>query len=85
MPLTELQFELLSDESLRHNVVTVHDYLSINRKLAFSADEVSKATHIDARSVLAILEKLDDLDVVESGFIDGSVYFLYRRDLPDLR
>lgn len=79
MPLTELQFELLSDEALREDVVAVHEFLASNRDHAFSAAEVSQAISLTTNSVLAILEKLDDLDVVESGYIDGENYFLLPR------
>lgn len=85
MPLTSLQFELALDEEMSRLVRSIHEFLAASRHLAFTPAEVADAVSEREANVLAVLEKLDDLDLVYSGRFDGELYFLYREDLPPLR
>jgi hypothetical protein len=83
MPLTQIQIELAeADEDTRRDVYIVHSFLKANKHLAYTPDEVAEAVHQDPHLVAHMLEKFDDLDLVERRFINGERYFWYREDLP---
>ncbi len=85
MPLTLVQLELALDEELKRKVLAVHSYLSGHPNLAFTGDEVAAALDLSGDEVSAILEKFDDLDLVDRGRVNGELYYLYLKDLPELR
>lgn len=85
MPLTQLQMDLALDEVSRSRVQAIHGFLSANKGLAYTPAELAAELQETEVVIAAILEKLDDLNFVESGLVEGSLYFIYRSDLPPLR
>jgi hypothetical protein len=85
MPLTPLQIELAElDEATLRDVRQVHAFLKANSRLAYSADEVAEAVDQPADLVAHMLEKFDDVDLVETRTLGAKQYYRYLADLPDL-
>jgi len=82
MPLSSVEFAFAIDEETLRDVKAIHTFLRENQHLAYTAEEVAEAVRQELSLVRQILEKLDDLDLVESGTIEGSLYFHYLADLP---
>lgn len=82
MPLTSTEFAFLVDEETLRDVKAVHEFLKVHSNLAYTVDEVAAAVGQEARLVSQILEKLDDLELVEGGTVNGALHFIYRADLP---
>jgi hypothetical protein len=85
MPITAVQFEFLAlDEETRRDVRAVHAFLKANPTLAYSPEEVAEAVGQDPHLVGHMLEKFDDLDIVERGSKGHLRYFRYLADLPEI-
>jgi hypothetical protein len=83
MPITVAQAEFFAlDEKTRNDVIAVHKFLKANRDLAYSPDEVAEAVHQDLEFVAHLLEKFDDIYVVESGSLGDRRYFRYLAEFP---
>jgi hypothetical protein len=85
MPITAAQFEFLAlDDETRSRVRAVHAFLKANPTLAYSPEEVAEAVDQAPDDVGQILEKFDDIDIVERGSKGELRYFRYLADLPEL-
>jgi len=85
MPISILQAELLElDEDTLRDVKAVHAFLKANPDLAFTPDEVATEVHREVSYIAHVLEKFDDVYLVESGTLNDVRYFRYLKDLPDL-
>jgi hypothetical protein len=85
MPLSLLQVELLDlDAATLQAVKAVHAFLKARPDLAFTPEEIAPALGLDLADVAQILEKFDDLYLVDSGSDDTFRYFRYRADLPEI-
>jgi hypothetical protein len=84
MPLTIEQAEFLAlDEATQRDVIAVHLFLKEHSELAYEPEEVATAVNQDLRFVAHLLEKFDDIGVVESGSLGDHRYFRYLKDFPD--
>jgi hypothetical protein len=85
MPLTLVQVELLGlDSKTLRMVRAVHAFLKASPDLAFTPEEISACLQLDVERVSRILEKFDDIYLVESGSSKEARYFRYLADLPDI-
>ena len=85
MPITRRQFDLGINEALEQTMRRIHAHLATRRQEAFTSGEVADALQLNGANALDALEKLQLVGAVEARRVNSSVYYAYRRDLPDLR
>ena len=87
MPITKTQFYSAVEERVRKLMRRLHAYLSENKDLAYSEDELRNALGIaddDAESRAVFREALRALDGLEGarwGLVSGQEYYIYNQDL----
>jgi hypothetical protein len=75
---------LEADSETRSDAYAVHAFLKQNQWLAYSAAEVATAIRQEPGLVEHILNKFDDLELVEMLFSEDEWYFRLKEDIPQV-
>ena len=87
MPITRRQFDLGIDEKLEDWMRRIHSFLSARRAEAFSESELIAALGAQEKGLLFgdAVAKLAEIGAVETRKVGDAYYFVFKRDLPELR